>query len=244
LAARQTRLEQQTNYSNAIQEIYRLTGASAQTLQLPSVNQLPAVPGTNNQIREMVKAKNFELLALKKEVDAQQSLVTAEYSKYLPVVGASLEYDSTENVSGTNAPFTNTRVALIVMTWNLSLGGKEYFAAQQASAELRSRQAKLDDETQRTTQATEADLTLLQSSGLRLQAAQAEQTSAQSVVNAVNEQLKTGRMGSLLEALDASDRLFGARSRITQALGQQMKAHTQLLNRLGLLSDVQSQSNL
>lgn len=243
LAARQTRLEQQTNYSNAIQEIYRLTGASAQTLQLPSVNQLPAVPGTNNQIREMVKAKNFELLALKKEVDAQQSLVTAEYTKYLPVIGASLEYDSTENVSGTNAPFTNTR-ALVVMTWNLSMGGKEYFAAQQASAELRSRQAKLDDETQRTTQATEADLTLLQSSGLRLQAAQAEQTSAQSVVNAVNEQLKTGRMGSLLEALDASDRLFGARSRITQALGQQMKAHTQLLNRLGLLSDVQSQSNL
>ena len=243
LAARQTRLEQQTNYSNAIQEIYRLTGASAQTLQLPSVNQLPAVPGTNNQIREMVKAKNFELLALKKEVDAQQSLVTAEYSKYLPVIGASLEYDSTENVSGTNAPFTNTR-ALLVMTWNLSVGGKEYFAAQQASAELRNRQAKLDDETQRTTQATEADLTLLQSSSLRLQAAQAEQTSAQSVVNAVNEQLKTGRMSSLLEALDASDRLFGARSRITQALGQQMKAHTQLLNRLGFLSDVQSQSNL
>ena len=243
LAARQTRLEQQTNYSNAMQEIYRLTGASAQTLQLPSVNQLPAVPGSNNQIREMVKTKNFELLALKKEVDAQQSLVTAEYSKYLPVIGASLEYDSTENVGGTNALTTNTR-ALVVMTWNLSVGGKEYFAAQQASAELRNRQAKLDDETQRTTQATEADLTLLQSSSLRLQAAQAEQTSAQSVVNAVNEQLKTGRMGSLLEALDASDRLFGARSRITQALGQQMKAHTQLLNRLGMLSDVQSQSNL
>ena len=124
------------------------------------------------------------------------------------------------------------------------MGGKEYFAAQQASAELRNRQAKLDDETQRTSQATEADLTLLQSSSLRLQAAQAEQASAQSVVNAVNEQLKTGRMGSLLEALDASDRLFGAQSRLTQTLGQQMKAHAQLLNRLGLLSDVQSSSTL
>ena len=243
LAARQTRLEQQTNYNNAMQEIYRLTGASAQTLQLPFVTQLTALPGSNNQIREMVKTNNFELLALKREVEAQQSLVTAEYSKYLPVLGASLEYDSTENVSGTNAPFTNTR-ALVVMTWNLSLGGKEYFAAQQASAELRSRQAKLDDETQRTSQATEADLTLLQSSSLRLQAAQAEQASAQSVVNAVNEQLKTGRMGSLLEALDASDRLFGAQSRVTQTLGQQMKAHAQLLNRLGLLSDVQSSSTL
>jgi len=62
------------------------------------------------------------------------------------------------------------------------------------------------------------------------------------VVNAVDEQLKNGRIGSLLEALDASDRLFGARFRIAQTLSQQMKAHAQLLARLGLLSNVQTQA--
>ena len=44
------------------------------------------------------------------------------------------------------------------------------------------------------------------------------------LVEAVAEQLKTGRLGSLLEALDASERLYGARQRLTRissATGQQ-----------------------
>jgi outer membrane protein TolC len=243
LAARQTRLEQQTNYRNAMFELDRLTGAMPTALQLPFLQLLPALPDNYGQIRQYVKEQNFDLLALRKEVNAQRSTVSGEYGKYLPVFGVSLEKDTTENVRGINAPWTDTR-ALAVMTWNISLGGKEYFSAQQSGAELRNREAKLDDETQRVSQATEADIALLQSTELRLQAAEAEQTSALSVVNAVEEQLKSGRIGSLLEALDASDRLFGARFRLTQALGQQMKAHAQLLSRLGMLSDVQTQAKL
>jgi outer membrane protein TolC len=243
LNARQTRIEQQTNYRNAMFELDRLTGVMPTTLHLPFLQLLPALPDNYGQIRQYVKEQNLDLLALRKDINAQRSLVTAEYSRYLPVLGVSLEKDTTENVRGTNAPWTDTR-ALAVMTWNVSLGGKEYYSGQQASAELRNREAKLDDETQRLSQATEADIALLQSTELRVQAAQAEQASAITVVDAVEEQLKSGRIGSLLEALDASDRLFGARFRLTQALGQQMKAHAQLLSRLGLLSDVQTQAKL
>ena len=242
-AARQTRLEQQTNYRNAMFELNRITGQMPTALQLPFLQLLPALPDNHGQIRQYVKEQNFDLLALRKDVNAQGSAVSGEYAKFLPVFGVSLEKDTTENVRGTNSPWTDTR-ALAVMTWNVSLGGKDYFSAQQAGAELRNREARLDDETQRLTQATEADIALLQSTELRLQAAEAEQTSALTVVNAVEEQLKSGRIGSLLEALDASDRLFGARFRLTQALGQQMKAHAQLLSRLGLLSDVQTQAKL
>ena len=224
-------------------EINRLTGLMPTALQLPFLQVLPALPDSDGQIRQYVKDQNFDLLALRKDVNAQRSAVNGEYSKYLPVLGVSLEKDRTENVRGTNAPWNDTR-ALAVMTWNVSLGGKEYFSAQQAGAELRNREAKLDDETQRVSQATETDIALLQSTDLRLKTAEAEQTSALTVVNAVEEQLKSGRIGSLLEALDASDRLFGARFRLTQALGQQMKAHAQLLSRLGLLSDVQLQAKL
>lgn len=243
LNARQTRIEQQTNYRNAMFELDRLTGIMPTTLQLPFLQLLPALPDNHGQIRQYVKDQNFDLLALRKDINAQRSTVTGEYSKYLPVLGVSLEKDTTENVRGTNPTWNDTR-ALAVMTWNISLGGKEYYSAQQAGAELRNREAKLDDETQRLSQATEADIALLQSTALRLQAAEAEQASALTVVNAVDEQLKSGRIGSLLEALDASDRLFGARFRLTQALGQQMKAHAQLLGRLGLLSDVQTQAKL
>lgn len=243
LNARQTRIEQQTNYRNAMFELGRLTGIMPSALQLPFLQLLPALPDDHSQIRQYVKDQNFDLLALRKDINAQSSSVTGEHSKYLPVLGVSLEKDTTENVRGTNPAWKDTR-ALAVMTWNISLGGKEYYSAQQAAAELRNREAKLDDETQRLLQATDADLALLQSTILRLQAAETEQASALSVVNAVDEQLKSGHMGSLLEALDASERLFGARFRLTQTLGQQMKAHAQLLSRLGLLSDIQTQAKL
>lgn len=243
LAARQTRLEQQTSYRNAMFELERLTGLMPEALHLPFIQLLPALPEDKQQIRQLIKDQNYDLLALRKDVNAQRSTVAGEYSKYLPVLGVSLEKDTTENVRGVNSPWTDTR-ALAVVTWNFSLGGKEFYSAQQASAELRNREAKLDDETQRISQATEADLALLQATSLRLEAAEAEQASALAVVEAVEEQLKSGRIGSLLEALDASDRLFGARFRLTQALGQQMKAHAQLLSRLGILSEVQTKSKL
>ncbi|MEY4078114.1 MAG: hypothetical protein RIQ69_2484, partial [Pseudomonadota bacterium] len=129
LAARQTRLEQQTNYRNAMFELDRLTGAMPTALQLPFLQLLPALPDNYGQIRQYVKEQNFDLLALRKEVNAQRSTVSGEYGKYLPVFGVSLEKDTTENVRGINAPWTDTR-ALAVMTWNISLGGKEYFSAQ------------------------------------------------------------------------------------------------------------------
>ena len=241
LAARQTRLEQQTNYRSAILELTRLTGKLSEALTLPRIGNLSALPNNAQDTRRLINEQNFELLALRKDTAAQQKQVSAEYSRYLPILGVSLERDITENVRGTNAPWTDTR-GLIVLNWGFSLGGKEYYSAQQAGAELRNREAKLDDETQRMSQATEIDLAMLQSAELRLQAAQSEQASAAAVVTAIEAQLNEGRLGSLLEALDASDRLFSARARLTLTLGQQMKAHAQLLSRLGLLSTIQNQA--
>jgi outer membrane protein len=237
LAARQSRIEQETNYKNAAFELMRITGVEPQSIYIPTLSQLPKLPEQKALLRQQIKDQNFDLLALKKDIAAQEDQITAEYAKYSPVLGFSLEKDTTQNVRGTNSAWTDTR-ALLVMTWNLSLGGREYFSAQQATYELRNREAKLDDELQKMTQATETDISLLQSTDLRIEAAQAEQNSANKVVESVEEQLKNGRIGSLLEALDASDRLLGARVRLTQTLGQQMKAHAQLLSRLGLLSNL------
>ena len=130
------------------------------------------------------------------------------------------------------------------MTWNFSLGGKEIYSGQQAEAELANRQARLEDETQRALQAADADFALLQSATLRLQSAQSERDAASKVVDAVQEQLRTGRLASLLDALDASERLFAARQRVLQTLTQQMQAQAQLARRLGTLSPMQAQAKV
>jgi hypothetical protein len=42
---------------------------------------LPALPDNHGQIRQYVKDQNFDLLALRKDINAQRSTVTGEYSK-------------------------------------------------------------------------------------------------------------------------------------------------------------------
>jgi hypothetical protein len=60
----------------------------------------------------------------------------------------------------------------------------------------------------------------------------------------VREQLSVGRIGSLLDALDASDRLYQARIRVTQALSEQMLAQAQLLKHMRQLASVTDYAKL
>ncbi len=234
--ARQIRVEQQAAYRNALFELERLTGQKPQAIELPGRKQWLPIQMGRQELLEAAYAANADIRALQHDVDAQRRRVDAEFSKYHPVVGISLEHDSSQNVQGNPGSRRDNR-ALLVMTWAASLGGKEWHLAQAADAELRQREARLRDEKTLLAQAVEADYSLLESSLLRVEAARLEQDAAARVVEAVAEQLKTGRLGSLLEALDASERLYGARQRLTQAIGQTFKAHAQLLQRTGRLTE-------
>ena len=234
LNARQIRLEQQAAYRNALFELERLTTLRPQAIELPSLAQLPPLQGVRETLLSKAYEQNADIRALERDVNAQQLRVRAELARYQPVLGVSLEQDTNRNVGGTTPRRQDSR-ALAVMTWALSLGGKERYQAQAASAELQQREARLRDEKLRLAQAIEADFSLLESALLRISAAQQEQAAAARVVDAVAEQLRSGRLGSLLEALDASERLFAARQRLAQAMAQTIKSHAQLLQRTGQL---------
>ncbi len=243
-SARQTRIEQQTSYRNALLEVVRLTGVTPKKLELPSINLYPKLPATHTELQKQALESNYDLRSLRRDVEAQEDSVHREYGKLMPIVGVSLERDDSTNVRGTQPLQTDTR-ALLVMTWNASLGGKEIYAANQAKAELRKTQARLDEETQRSNRGVDADYALLQSATLRIKVAEEERRAASKVVSALDEQLRSGRLsGTLLEALDACERLFLAKQHQAQSLAQQMQAQSQLLRRLGALSDIQSQAKI
>jgi adhesin transport system outer membrane protein len=205
------------------------------------MDQLGQAPTNLNEAKASVLENNPDIQALRLEYQTQEKLVTAERSRYLPVLGLSLEQDHTRNSRGDNPRWTDTR-ALLVMNWNVSLGGREYYGIQQASAELSNRESRLQEELDKLQQATDADFTLLESAQLRKQAALAEVQAAQSVVDAVQAQLATGRINSLMDSLDASERLFASRQRLIQAMGQQLKAQAQWLQRTGQLSNLNHDS--
>lgn len=235
-AARQTRMEQQAAYRNASYELKRLVQQTPNALRLPAMTDLPRLP-SGKDLQEIALQHNPEIQALQREINAQQARIKAEWSKYQPVVGFSLEHDESRNVRGVNGPNTDVR-ALVVVNWAFSLGGKEWHQAQQAMAELQQKEAQLEDEKLRLAQALDIDMTLLESANFRVQTAQLEQVAAGKVMDAVQEQLRSGRLGSLLDALDASERLFASRQRLAQAIAQNLKAHAQLLTRTGQLGDL------
>lgn len=235
LAASQQIIDQQAGYRSALFELERLLGTSPKALRLPVLNQLPPLPQSQAELRALVLERNTDLLALKADIEAQGGQVKAQYGRMLPSLSLSAERDTQDNVQGPTALQRDTRL-LAVVTWSLSLGGKEYFGGREASAELNVRKARLDDERRRIEQAIDADFTQLLSATQRIPAGESEQRSALQVVNNVREQLKIGRMGTLLEALDAFDRLYAARARYAQALAQQLIAQAQLLQRLNALT--------
>lgn len=243
LAARQSRLEQQANYKSALLEAERLLGFTPQTLSLPFLNELPPLPRTQAEMREVALRENAEIGALRAEVEAQQSQMRAQYGRALPTVVASLEDDRSTNNGGVIGKRQDKR-ALVVFNWAFSVGGKEYFAGKEAAADLSELQSKLAQNEQRITQSVDTDFALLQASTLRINLGQQEQESALRVTEAVREQLKAGRISSMLEALDASDRLYQARNKLTQSLGQQMLAQAQLLRHMGQLASIREQARV
>lgn len=237
LAARQNRIELQANYKSALYEVERLLGETPKALWLPYLNQLPALPQTKDELRRLMHEHNTELKALQMDIDAQQALVSASYGKMLPSVALSAEHDVQRNITGPTAKQTDKRI-LLTMNWAVSLGGKEVYGAQETKAELRSRETRNEEERKRLEQMLEADFALLQSATQRIATGESEQKAAETVVEAVREQLQTGRIGSLLDALDAFDRLFAARNRQVQALSQQIIAQAQLLRLIGMLGQI------
>lgn len=236
--ARQTRMEQQAAYSNALNELRRLTQQSPRAIRLPAMTDLPALPSTGAGLQALAMQTNPDILAAEIDVKAQEARVKAEWARYKPEIGLSLEYDDSRNLRGINGPNQDMR-ALVVANWAISLGGKEWHQAEQAMAEMRQKEARLEDEKQRLSQALESDTTLFESAAFRVETAQLEQEAAGKVMSAVEAQLSSGRLGSLLEALDAGERFYASRQRLVQAIAQQLKAHAQLLVRVGQLGDLQ-----
>jgi hypothetical protein len=126
----------------------------------------------------------------------------------------------------------------------MSLGGKELYAARAAQAELANRQARLNEESEKSLQAIDSDFALLQSATLRIVTGQSEQQAAQIVLLSVREQIKNGRVGSLLEALDANEKYFNSRQRLIQTLAQQIQAQAQILRRIGVLGQIAEQAGI
>jgi len=232
LAAQQTQVELQSTVRNRLVELSTKTGLMGRQVVIPSSADFGDLPHSLEQAQAKAAQHNPLVLAMRLDIEAIEKQVAAVRGRLLPVVGMSLEQDQTENIRGTNPKAKDKRV-MVVATWNLSLGGREFYAVQQAGANLSEKTAELDDVMQKVGLLVQADWSLLEAATTRQRVAANEVESAKAVMAGLREQLAVGRIGSLLEALDTTERLFAAHQRHIQATQQALLAKTQLLLNMG-----------
>lgn len=232
LAAQQVQVELQSTVRNRLVELATKTGVMGRQVVIPSAQDFGELPQSLEQAQAKAAQHNPLVLAMRQDIEAIEKQVAAVKGRLLPVVGLSLEQDQTENIRGTNPKAKDKRV-MVVATWNLSLGGREFYAVQQVGSNLSEKTAELDDLLQKMSLLVQADWSLLEAATTRERVAANEVESAKAVMAGLREQLAVGRIGSLLEALDTTERLFAAHQRHIQATQQALLAKTQLLLNMG-----------
>lgn len=237
LSARQVVVELQSAYRNALFELERLAGQVPAAVHLPTLNELPGLPQSLFELRQLAESNNPEIQALIYEIDAFRLGLESAKGALAPTLGLALERNEGTNVRGTNPTQTDERLVM-VLNWSLSLGGRDFFGIGLARAQLAAAESKLKEERKKLLTAVDADFVLLQSSTLRLESARREVDAARQVVDATLEQLRVGRLSSILEALDAVERLQQSRVKLVQTMAQQLQGHSQALGRLGMMTKV------
>jgi outer membrane protein TolC len=232
LAAQQVQVELQSTVRNRLVELATKTGVMGRQVLIPSAQDFGELPQSLEHAQAKAAQHNPLVLAMRQDIEAIEKQVAAVKGRLLPVVGLSLEQDQTENIRGTN-PKAKDRRVMVVATWNLSLGGREFYAVQQVGSNLSEKTAELDDLLQKMSLLVQADWSLLEAATTRERVAANEVESAKAVMAGLREQLAVGRIGSLLEALDTTERLFAAHQRHIQATQQALLAKTQLLLNMG-----------
>lgn len=232
LAAQQVQVELQSTVRNRLVELATKTGLMGRHVKAPSSKDFGELPHSLEQAQAQAAQNNPLVLAMRQDIEAIEKQAAAVKGRLMPVVGLSLEQDQTENIRGTNPKAKDKRV-MVVATWNLSLGGREFYAVQQAGSNLSEKTAELDDLLQKVGLLVQADWSLLEAATTRQRVAATEVESAKAVMAGLREQLAVGRIGSLLEALDTTERLFAANQRHIQATQQALLAQTQLLLNMG-----------
>jgi adhesin transport system outer membrane protein len=217
-------------------------GLAAQTLKL-------SVPKDVASALDLSLSQNPELLAARTEARAAATEIESNQGRFLPHVEMEVSHARTYNAGG-QAAYTRDTKAMLVVTVPLLNGGADVAQVRAARARLAESQAKAGNMERKLAQELETAYANLDASATRFKAVRDELDANAKVVAAFREQM-VGSNRSLLEVLDAYQRLHQSRLDLTQALVSEAQSqlrvahltgevrHAQLTGSLGRLMSIE-----
>ena len=208
----------------ATRNLNRLTGAVPASISLSFPASEFTVPADRDVARDLAMLQNFELLAARAEVVAANVEGDIARSRFLPRMELELTHSRTTN-SGGQENFSRDTRGMVVLNVPLINGGSDLAQVRASQSRRNELQAKASNVERKLTLELETAYANLEAASQRFNAVRDELEANAKVVAAFRAQM-LGSNRSLLEVLDAFQRLHQSRLDLTQSLV--LKAQSQL----------------
>jgi outer membrane protein TolC len=220
----------------ATRNLTRLTGTAPTAIALNFSAAEFSVPAEREAARELALSQNSELLAARAEVIAAEVERDIARSRFLPRVELELTHSRTTNSGGQDNYSRDTR-GMVVVSVPLANGGADLAQVRASTSRRGELQAKAGNVERKLSQELETAYANLEASGQRYSAVRDELEANAKVVAAFRAQM-LGSNRSLLEVLDAFQRLHQSRLDLTQSLVSEAQSQLRVAHLTGSLATV------
>lgn len=231
-AARTAMADARANFRMAQRNLERLLGQPVSSMGLMGLDQL-GIPQDADSARDLLRAQNNDLLAAQADVAASRAERAGYMGRFQPRVELEITRLNNVNAGGTETRFNDTK-AMLMVTIPLLNGGSDIAQARAAAARSEEQQAKALNVERKLLQDLESSYANIDSAAERYRSTMEELQANESVVEAFKAQL-TGSNRSLLDVLDAYQRLYQTRLDITQLVITETQHHLKVAHLTGSL---------
>ena len=220
----------------ATRNLNRLTGTVPASISLSFPASEFTVPAERESARDLALLQNFELLAARAEVVAAEVEGDIARSRFLPRVELELTHSRTTN-SGGQENFSRDTRGMVVLSVPLVNGGADLAQVRASTTRRNELQAKASNVERKLSLELETAYANLEASAQRYAAVRDELEANAKVVAAFKAQM-LGSNRSLLEVLDAFQRLHQSRLDLTQSLVSEAQSQLRVAHLTGSLATV------
>jgi TolC family type I secretion outer membrane protein len=231
-SARTAMSDARANFKLAQRNLERLLGEPVASLSVQGLDNLD-VPDELDEAKEKARTQNHDLLAAQADVAAAQIERTGQIARFLPRVDLEITRMHNVNAGGTENRFIDNK-AMLMVTVPLLNGGTDMAQVRGAEARREEQRAKALNVERKVMQDLDAAYANINSATERYRSVTEELQANQSVVDAFKAQL-TAANRSLLDVLDAYQRLYQTKLDITQVVVTETQNHIKVAHLTGTL---------
>jgi adhesin transport system outer membrane protein len=219
----------------AMGNLRRLVGALPERVTVGPLDE-SILPETLNGARTEATAANPDLLASRREVDAATLERRAVFGRFMPNVELEVSQLEFRNTSGQVGTQSDSRV-LVVMNIPIFAGGGDLATVRALAAKRQEKEFNLGEKERKLLFDLESAFSVIESINPRLESTRVELESNLKVVAAFREQLFASNR-SLLDVLDAYQRLYQSKVDLTTLLVNEARTKLQVAHLSGRLRQI------